>query len=240
MVTPSVATTVVFSAIVLGIAAAVVWAVRHSGLDRGDSPLKVRHDAVRAAVLVAAYLAATAGVTASGVLARPGPPPALIIFFAVSNLTAVGVALSPLGARFARHLPLWALLGFHSFRLPLELVLHRWYLEGVLPVQMTYEGLNFDIVSGLGGLVLGVWAWRSTPPRALVWAYNLVGLALLVTVATIAVTSSPLPLRQFHEGPPVLLGLHVPYSWIVPFCVAGALAGHLIVFRHLRVRSEKG
>lgn len=80
---------------------------------------------------------------------------------------------------------------------------------------------------------MGLWAYKGHAPRWAIAGYNLLGLALLGTVATIAVLSSPLPIRQFHEGPPVLLALHAPYGWIVPFCVAGALAGHLIAFRWL-------
>jgi hypothetical protein len=233
MVQPSTATTVAFSAIVLGIAAALVYGVRYTGLARGDAPSRVRRQVVWTAAVVAAYLGLTAAVTASGVLANPGPPPTIMLFMAGSNLVAVLFAFSPLGRRFADHLPLAALVGFQAFRLPLELILHRWYAQGVLPVQMTYEGLNFDILSGIGGLLLAVWASKGRPPKWVAWLYNVMGLGLLVTVATIAMLSSPVPFRQFHEGPTVLLGMYVPYSWIVPFCVAGALAGHLITFRHL-------
>lgn len=236
MVQPSTGTTVAFSAIVLAICAALVYAVRYTGLARGDAPTTVRRHVIWSATAVAVYLGLTAAASASGILAKPGPPPPLMIFFAVSNGVALVLALSRLGTRLAAHLPLAALVGFQAFRLPLELILHRWYLEGVLPIQMTYEGYNFDILSGIGGLALALWAWRASPPAWVAWAYNLMGLGLLITVASIAVMSSPLPLRQFHEGPPVLLAMYVPYGWIVPFCVAGALAGHVITFRHLRRR----
>jgi hypothetical protein len=33
-----------------------------------------------------------------------------------------------------RGVPLWALVGFQIFRLPLELLMHRAYVEGLLPV----------------------------------------------------------------------------------------------------------
>jgi len=106
---------------------------------------------------------------------------------------------------------------------------------------MTFDGHNFDIVTG--ALALAAYAvlvrmperaarvpgW----PRLLVWSVNLVGSALLLAVAVIAVTSSPVPFRQYLNDPPVLLAYHVPYGLIVHVCVFGALLGHVLVYRWL-------
>ena len=56
-------------------------------------------------------------------------------------------------------------------------------------------------------------------------------MGLLLNVGSIALRSSPVPLRTFMNEPPVLLALHAPYTWIVPVCVGGALLGHLLGFR---------
>ena len=63
----------------------------------------------------------------------------------------------------------------------------------------------------------------------------MLGLGLLLRVASIAVLSSPLPIRRYFEGPPVQLASHVPTVWIVPLCVGGALAGHVVALRWLRM-----
>ncbi len=233
MVQPSAITTVVFTLIVFALVIGFVAAIHYTGRRRGDDPQRVARDTRWAAFAAAAYLALTAGITVSGVLADDSTPPKLMLFLAATNVVAVLIAVSRVGKRLAVGLPLVALAGFQVFRLPLELVLHRWFEEGVLPVQMTYAGDNFDILSGVLGGLLGVWAWKATPPRIVVWAFNLVGLGLLLRVGSIAVLSSPIPIRQYLEGPAVQLALHVPYVWIVPFCVGGALSGHLILFRWL-------
>lgn len=154
-------------------------------------------------------------------------------------LVALATALSALGARLARGLPVAALVAVQGFRLPLELILRRWHIEGVLPVQMTFEGHNFDIVSGVTALALGAWLhFRPTSrARPAIWAFNVIGTGLLVAVSTIAVLSSPLPIRHYLNDPPVLLAFYAPYSWIVPFCVGGALLGHVVLFRWLLARA---
>src|SRR5690606_22338112 len=150
MVMPSAWSTVLFVVIVLFVCGATVVGVRLSA-PADEAVDTTRRWMVGTVLLLGAWLAITAAVMGSGVLAQGGMPPPMMLFFAVSNLLALVFALSPAGARLAR-LPAWALVGFQSFRLPLELVLHQWMVEGVLPVQMTFEGHNFDIVTGLFAL----------------------------------------------------------------------------------------
>jgi hypothetical protein len=233
MVSPSAGSAVAFVALVLALAG-LLWAgVVQAGRRLGEAPAVRRRYARLAGLGIAAWLGLTALVPASGVLQRAALPPPLALFFVASLGGAVAAALSPLGTRLLRGLPIAALVLVQAFRLPLELILHAWKDQGVLPVQMTFEGHNFDIVSGGLALGLGLWLWRGSAPRAAVWAFNLIASALLVNVATIAVLSSPLPIRHYMNEPAVLLAFHFPYAWIIPVCVGGALFGHLLIFRWL-------
>lgn len=238
MVQPSLLTLVVFVGLVMAIVSGFVAAIRWSGVARGDASVTVQRDVRRAVVASAAYLALTAGAAASGLLRQGGTPPPIMPFLGLTNVVAIAIAFSRVGTRLARHVPIAALVGFQVFRLPLELVLHQWYAEGVLPVTMTYAGRNFDILSGILAIPVALWAWKGTPPRWVVAAYTLVGLGLLLRVISLAVLSSPLPFRQYFEGPPVQLAGYAPTVWIVPICVAGALCGHLIVLRWLRMQRD--
>lgn len=233
MVTPSAGSTAVFVLVVAFVVVALLRGVAHADRTLGGGAQRLR-----VAIATLTWLGITGALSHSGVLGGQSMPPPLMLFFFGSMAVAITLALSSVGRRLAQTVPIAALVAFHGFRLPLELVLHAWADEGVLPIQMTYSGHNFDIVTGIAAIAVGLWLWRTKPPKAtakrVVLAFNLLGLALLVTVATIAVLSSPVPIRQYMNDPPVLLALHVPYGWIVPFCVGGALAGHLIIFRWLR------
>lgn len=160
--------------------------------------------------------------------------PRLMLFLGACNLAGVLLALSPVGEWLAR-LPLFWLVGFQGFRLPLELVLHTWANSNTIPRTMTWDGANFDIISGVVALVAAPLAGKH---RGVAWAANIIGLVLLLNVGRVAVMSSPLPFAWKVE-PPLLLGLYLPYAWIVPVCVAGALAGHIVLTRAL-LRSSEG
>ncbi len=224
MITPGAGATVGFLGVVGWVCVAVVWAAWVVGGGRW---------AVRAAVGVGLVLAVSAGLAEAGVVRRLAESRAILLFLWTWLGVAVGVAFSRVGTRVVGAVPVAALVGFQAFRLPLELVLHRFYDEGVLPVQMTYSGANFDIVTGVLAVVCGVLVWRGVAVRMVVWVFNCVGLGLLGAVVRIAVLSAPTPMRVYMNDPPVQLIFFAPYTWILSVCVAGALLGHLLVFRWL-------
>lgn len=229
---PSSATTVTFVAIVLTLALLLVFAASRPAAPT-EPPTQRRRWAVSTALLASLWLALSAVVPASGILATKMLPPPALLYAVVCVAVAVTAAYCPLGSRLIASTPLAWLIGFQSFRFLLELVLHDWWKQGVLPVQMTFEGRNFDIVSGALALTVGIWAALGRVPRGVVLGFNLIALGLLINVMTIAMLSAPTPLRVYMNEPPVLLPFNFPYAWIVPWCVGGALFGHLLVFRWL-------
>jgi urea transporter len=131
-------------------------------------------------------------------------------------------------------LPAGALVAFHAFRLPLELVLHAWYTAGSVPIQLTYAGQNLDLITGVAAVIVGAAALaRPAAARPLVWAFNVLGSVLLLNVMRIVVGSLPSPLRTFTDAPPLLLPFAAPFTWIVPLAVGPALLGHVVLFRAL-------
>lgn len=188
-----------------------------------------------APVLIAAWMAGTYAAAASGALARfDERPPALVIVLAVMVILTLGLGLSKLGGRLAHGLPLAALIGFQGFRLPLELLMNQAAREGVMPVQMSFMGWNFDILTGTSAIVVAWLASRGKLPRwgAVVW--NALGSILLLTIVAIAVASTPL-FAAFGTSPAELNTwiASPPYVWLPAVLVAGALFGHVLVWRRL-------
>ena len=226
MPTESAPTAMLFSVLVFVVAPIVLLALRRRGAMGLPGTLGN----------LVAYLVIPGLLAWRGVISRydPLPAPALLLLLALTLLT-VAILLSPVGARLAAGLALGAVVAFQAFRIPVELLLHRMYTDGTVPVQMTYTGRNFDVVTGVSGLVLGLWllSGRSVP-RGVIWGWNILGLALLANIVSIAVLSTPVPFRRFLESPPHTLPSTFPYIWLPSFLVQVALGSHLLVFRQLR------
>ena len=188
----------------------------------------------RGGALALFWLAGHALIAESGVLEKEMVPPPAMLYLLLTNIVAAVVAFSSVGKHLAR-LPLVLLVGLQAFRFPLEWFLHALYDDGSLPVQMTWSGANFDVLTGASAVVLAILLWKRRAPRWLVWLWNVMGLVLLLNIMVIAVLSVPTPFKSF-DGPPLVLALHVPYNWIVNVHVWTALVGHLVIFRALMLK----
>ena len=207
-------------------AAAFVWVM--AGRDRKRTTALV-------AILVAAF-ALSAWAALSGVLQRfDRIPPPMALMIGLMFATGLAIGLSPLGRTAASGVPLTSLVGLQAFRLPLELVMHRAGGLGIMPVELSYSGYNFDIVTGTGALILFVLARAGAAvPRWAVWAWNVWGCWCLAVIAFIAIATSPM-VRLFGDDPRHVNTwvLFFPYVWLPAVLVTIAVTGHVVITRAL-------
>ena len=161
------------------------------------------------------------------------PPPMFVLLLAAVVL-AVVTAMSRVGSRLVAEAGIVWLIGVQAFRVAVEVFLDWGHRVDLVPVQMTFEGRNWDIVSGVSAAAVAWLAAKRQAPRWLVLLWNCVGLALLLNIVVIAILSMPTPLRRFHNEPVNSFIAYFPYIWLPTFLVQLALFGHLLVFRWLR------
>ena len=226
-----------FFSLAIAIAAAFVVAVHASAGHTTRS--SARRDTLLAALATATWLAVTLALAASGRLSFTSRPPTAGVLIVVGVGLAIAVGASRLGARLATGIPLAALIGVQAFRFPLELMLHRAYREGLMPVQMSYSGFNFDILTGLSAIVVALYIARRRPNAvAVARIWNAAGIVLLANILTIAVLSTPTPIRVFHNEPANEWIAHAPWVWLPAVFVVAAIVGHIVIFRRLRYESR--
>ena len=205
------------------VAALTVWLVARVG----------RGVAIAAAVIIAAVMVVEYALAANGILREwTRRPPPLMLAVAVPLVLAIVVALSGVGRRVAGAASFAAIIAIQAFRLPLELVMHRAATIGLMPVQMSYSGRNFDIVTGALAIVVAWLAARSPRLRAVVLAWNIVGTLLLINIVTIAIASTPI----FSAFGPDGLNTWVadpPYVFLPTVLVPAAVFGHALTWRKL-------
>lgn len=221
-------------AVVVTMAAGHVFAVHWSGRRLGIPTRRNLRQTLVAALAVSGILGLSTAVGSTGLLSRfDAMPPYVLRFIMPHVMLAMILSRSAYGRRLALGLPIPVLVGYQAFRIPVEVILHRAYLEGSLPIQMTFAGRNLDIITGLTALPLAWLAARGRAPRWMLYLWNLVGLGLLINIVGLAIVSMPGPLRRFANNPPNTLIAHWPYIWLPTFLVTTALMGHLLLFRRL-------
>jgi hypothetical protein len=212
--------------------AGVYWSAIRSGIAR---PTAVRH-AVLAAVASVAWIAVAAVTATRGVLTFDGTPPTMIFMLLVTLVLVIVVAASPVGRRLALGIPVAALVAYQGFRVLVELSMHKAYAEGLMPVQMSYSGRNFDIVSGVTALAVGIWlaTGERRSWRPVVFAWNTLGVVLLLNILVVALLSAPTKFRVFMNEPANTWITSAPWVWLPTVMVFAAILGHLLVYRRLR------
>jgi hypothetical protein len=182
----------------------------------------------RAAVAIGLWLAVTGGASYAGLLQFVGFPPPIAAVILSGLAITFGLAFSRFGAALIDGAGIQILIGYQGFRILVEVFLYWGHAEGLVPRQMTWEGRNLDVLTGLTAIPVALWATSKT----VVWLWNLAGLLLLINVVTVAILSMPTPFQVF--SPRMVFVADWPYVWLPAFLVTSALFGHLLVFRWLR------
>ena len=218
-------------AVVIPLLAVVVVAL-------GAEGLRLFHGGIAAlqfVVVSAVWITATGVLAASGLLGQfeARPPPALPFMATCLALAAI-VGCSSFGGAIAAHAPFAAIVGVQAFRFPLELAMHDAAERGIMPVELSVSGYNFDIVTGALAVIVASLAVAGKAPRMLLWFFNVVGIAALLTIMAIAILTTPL-VHAFGTDPAHLNTwvAELPYVWLPAVLVVFAISGHIVMTRAL-------
>lgn len=152
-------------------------------------------------------------------------PPLAFIFY---------LFLSPNGRLFIDGLDLKALTLLHVVRIPVELVLFWLFSYKTIPQLMTFEGRNFDILSGISALLVYYFGFiKKSLNKKFILAWNFICLALLVNIVINAFLSFPFPFQQFAFDQPNMAILYFPFVWLPALVVPLVLFSHLAAIRKL-------
>ncbi len=155
-------------------------------------------------------------------------PPRVALFAVLPALLTIVTFFIFFRKSFIEKLPLGLLTLLHTIRIPVELVLLWLFFAGQVPLLMTFEGRNFDILSGLLAPIVYFIAFRGgVVNRKLLIAYNIIGLLLLANIVSIAILSLPSPFQQLAFDQPNRAVLFFPYVWLPAIVVPVVLFSHL-------------
>jgi hypothetical protein len=178
------------------------------------------------------WLVAVSVLSLSGFLSNFNAfPPRLTIVLFVPLIAILVVTFSSSLREIVRHVPPVNLLRLQVFRVFVEILLWRLFVENLLPIQMTFEGRNFDILAGLLGPLV---AFLFRNNKKVMIAYNILGLCLLLNIVTIAILSIPgTPFRYFMNEPANTIVTYFPIVFLPAFLVPLAYTLHFFSLRQL-------
>lgn len=161
-------------------------------------------------------------------------PPRIIFLLLPPLLLIIWLFLSTSGKKFIDDLDIKTLTILHIIRIPIELILYGLYIYKTIPELMTFEGRNFDIISGLTAPFIYYFGFiKKQLSKTTLIFWNYICLALLINIVVNAILSAPFPFQKFAFDQPNIAILYFPYIWL-PCCVVPiVLFSHLAAIRQL-------
>ncbi len=154
-------------------------------------------------------------------------------FFSIILVATILLTFLSLKRINKQHFNVNILLSIHILRIPVELILFQLFVQGKIPGIMTFKGWNFDILIGIFALIILIYRLLSKRKlnRQLFWVWNFVGIAFLMTIVSIAILSSPLPIQQFAFEQPNIALLEFPYCCLPTCVVPIVLMSHILLIK---------
>ena len=175
----------------------------------------------------------------SGILIRFPTKPILLSVLIPILLFSFLFARSRIAKDLAEKISMTLLIGLQSFRIVVEIFLHQFYLKQLIPIDMTFLGRNFDILTGFSALLMALLVSRFQISKKWILAWNIVGLVLLLNVVITGILSAPGPLQRLNFATPNLAITQFPYTLLPGLFVTSAIFLHILTFKKLRLDIAK-
>src|SRR5438552_10661680 len=136
-----------------------------------------------------------------------------------------------------RRVPLWLLVGVHTVRV-LGIMFVILYAAGRLPAPFAPVAGWGDIFVGATAVPVAWLAYRQTTNAgAILWIWNVIGIADLIAAIGLGATSSPGPLRLIFAETSSAIMTTLPWLLILGFLVPLLVAVHIGIFVRLMKRN---
>ncbi len=168
-----------------------------------------------------------------------GTPPRFLFLVLPPIVMIIVLFSTAKGRAFIDGLDIKKLTLFHIIRIPVEIVLLLLFTWKAVPKIMTFEGSNFDILSGISAPIVWYMVFvKQQLGKTFLLVWNFICLALLVNIVYHAILSVPTPFQHYGFEQPNIAILYFPFILLPACLVPMVLFAHLVSIRRQVVPSK--
>jgi hypothetical protein len=162
-------------------------------------------------------------------------PPKIVLFGIIPTiLMMVFTISSKKGKLFIKQLKIKYLTLISIVRIPVEIVLFWLFVHKTIPVEMTFEGFNFDILAGISAVFIFYFGFiRNNLSSKTILIWNFISLGLLINIIILALLSAPTPFQKLGFSQANVAILYFPFIWLPTVIVPIVLFSHIVSIRKL-------
>jgi hypothetical protein len=162
------------------------------------------------------------------------PPKILLFGILPAFIMILLLFVTPKGKQFIDNISMKHLTYLHVIRIPVEIVLYWLFIIKAVPELMTFEGRNYDILSGISAPIIAYFGIdKGKINNKIILGWNIICLLLLINIIANAFLSTPTTMQRFAFEQPNIAIFYFPFSLLPTFIVPIVLLAHLISIRRL-------
>lgn len=162
-------------------------------------------------------------------------PPRLVLMLLPSVLLIILAFSTKKGKAFIDSINIKTYTYLHTIRIGVEFVILWLFLAELMPKSMTFEGRNFDIISGITASFIAYYGFkRKVLSKKVMILWNVLCLVLVLQVVITGIFSVESVFQQLSFDTPNKAILYFPYVWLPGIIVPIVIFGHLVSIRQLR------
>jgi hypothetical protein len=161
-------------------------------------------------------------------------PPRLFLIIGPPLLLILLAFTTERGRTFVSTIDLKVYTYLHTIRIGVEIVLLWLFMQKLIPQSMTFEGRNFDILSGITAPLIAYFGFQTNKlNKRVLLGWNVICLILVLQVVITGVLSAPTVFQKFSFDQPNWAVLYFPFVWLPGIVVPIVIFGHLVAIRRL-------
>jgi hypothetical protein len=185
-------------------------------------------------VLISLWVVVQSVLGVNGFYRVSTTPPRLLLLVLPPMILLVVALVTPGGRRRIDSLDLKTLTLLHIIRIPVEIVIYWLFLNKAVPEVMTFEGRNFDLLSGLSAPFVWYFGFaKGGVNKWLLLIWNVVCLGLLLNITMIAMLTVATKLEPFAFDSSKLAMVYFPFLLLPGCLVPIVLFSNLAAIRQL-------
>ncbi len=131
-------------------------------------------------------------------------------------------------------IPIHIPIAYQSFRAFIEVLFYFTFLKGILPIQVTFEGANYDVLLGISAIFVGYYAYyskKASIQKLILW--NVIGIGVVAFAAFTFITS--FYMSSFWNNATISQEfIQFPYLLLPAFFMPSAIFMHVLSIIQLR------
>lgn len=221
--------------IVGGLLYGIYYALNYALIHLNYTPQKKTKIIAVTFILLTGWLVFSSVMAFSGTLLEfTSTPPKIFTIIFPAVLTVIYLSTSDSVNKLLTVIPSSWLVYIQIYRVLVEVVLWLLFIKNIIPIQMTFEGLNYDILIGLSALLVGYYSLSMKKwPRSVAVLWNIAGLLLVTNIFIVSFLSTPSLFRQFFNEPSNTMVAYFPFVWFPAIIVPFAYLMHILSIKQL-------